>query len=148
MTNLLKRAAELLMPVFFVLLQAIAPAQAQSVSAKYGKAAQSVIQAQLAAFAKDQAEKAFSYATPELRQSIASPEAFMAIVKNSYPVVYRQSAVVFLRPELAGKEIVQRVQMRDAGGANWLAIYRLQQQKDKSWRISGCALAEDKSLMI
>ena len=148
MTNLLKRAAELLMPVLFVLLQAIAPAQAQPVSAKDEKAAQSVIQAQLAAFGKDQADKAFSYATPELRQSIASSEAFMAMVKNSYPVVYRQSAVVFLKPELAGKEIVQRVQMRDARGANWLAIYSLQQQKDKAWRISGCTVVEDKNLMV
>ena len=92
-------------------------------------------------------EKAFSYAAPELRKSIGSSAAFMAMVKNSYPVVYRPASVVFLKAEGSGDDVVQKVQMLDASGTSYLAVYSLQRQKDKTWRISGCAVVENKGRM-
>lgn len=123
------------------------PAQAEALSAKDQKAVQAVVQSQLAAFAKDDADKAFSYAAPELRKTIGSSSAFMAMVKKSYPVVYRPASVAFLKPEGADDDVVQRVQMLDASGASWLAVYSLQRQKDKTWRISGCVVVENKGRM-
>ena len=63
----------------------------------------------------------------------------MAMVRASYPVVYRPSAVV-LSPSGVGAraELVQGVHLTDAGGALWLAVYQLERQPDESWRISGC----------
>ena len=116
-------------------------------SAKDEKAVQAVVQSQLAAFAADDASKAFSFAAPELRKAIGSPAAFMAMVKNSYPVVYRPASVAFLKPDGSGDEVVQRVQMLDANGTSYLAVYSLQRQKDKTWRISGCAVVENKGRM-
>ena len=126
-------------------LSALLPAHASMLSAQDDKAVQTVVQKQLAAFAKDDTDTAFSYATPELRKSIGSASAFMAMVKRSYPVVYRPASVVFYKPEGLGKDSVQKVQMLDASGASYLAVYNLQQQKDKSWRISGCVVLENKS---
>ena len=123
------------------------PVRAQALSAKDEKAVQAVVQSQLAAFAKDDADKAFSYAAPELRKVIGSSAAFMAMVKNSYPVVYRPASVAFLKPEGSGSDVIQRVQMLDASGASWLALYSLQRQKDKTWRISGCTVVENKGRM-
>lgn len=123
------------------------PVQAEALSAKDQKAVQAVVQSQLAAFAKDDADKAFSYAAPELRKTIGSSSAFMAMVKKSYPVVYRPASVAFLKPEGADDDVVQRVQMLDASGASWLAVYSLQRQKDKTWRISGCVVVENKGRM-
>ena len=134
--------------VAFLTLQAPLALHAQTLLAKDEKAVQTVVQNQLAAFAKDDADKAFSYAAPELRESIGSSSAFMAMVKGSYPVVYRPASVTFLKPEKSGDDVIQRVQMLDASGASWLAVYSLQRQKDKTWRISGCVVVENKNRTV
>ena len=144
MKHFLKRAFQFALPMAFLVLQALAPLHAQLLSSKDEKAVQAVVQSQLAAFAKDDGDKAFSYATPELRKSFGSSKAFMAMVKTGYPVVYRPASVVFLKPESSDADAIQRVQMQDSSGGAWLAVYSLQRQKDKSWRISGCVVIENK----
>ena len=148
MTNLLKRAFLFVLPAAFLTLQTLMPVHAETLSAKDAKAVQTVVQNQLAAFASGNADKAFSYAAPDLRKTIGSSAAFMAMVKNSYPVVYRPASVVFLKAEGSGDEVVQKVQMLDASGTPYLAVYSLQRQKDKTWRISGCAVVENKARMV
>lgn len=112
-----------------------------------------VVQAQLAAFAADDAEKAFSYAAPNIRQSFASAGHFMAMVRGNYAVVYRPASVAFLKLESLSAdnkntEVVQRVQMTDANDVPWLAVYSLQRQKDKHWRITGCIVTSNTARMI
>ena len=123
------------------------PAQAAPFTAADAKTVRSVVEAQLAALAKDDAPKAFSYAAPNIRQSIGTANAFLEMVKNSYPVVYRPASVTFLKAEGTGDEVLQRVQMSNAAGDSFIAIYSLQRQKDKSWRIAGCLVAENKARM-
>ena len=147
MTTLFKRALLFALPAALAILQLLMPVQAEMLSVKDEKAVQAVVQSQLAAFATDDASKAFSYATPELRKAIGSPAAFMAMVKNSYPVVYRPASVAFLKAEGSGDDIVQKVQMLDASGTSYLAVYSLKRQKDKTWRISGCTVVENKGRM-
>ena len=147
MNQFLKRAFLFAVPAIFVALQTLIPVQARALSAKDEKAVQAVVQSQLAAFARDDADKAFSYAAPELRKTIGNASAFMAMVKNSYPVVYRPASVAFLKAEGSGDDIVQKVQMLDASGTSYLAVYSLQRQKDKTWRISGCTVVENKGRM-
>ena len=147
MTNLLKRAFLFALPAIFLALQTWMPVHAGALSTKVEKAVQTVVQNQLAAFAKDDADKAFSYAAPELHKTIGSSAAFIAMVKNSYPVVYRPASVAFLKAEGSGDDVVQKVQMLDASGTSYLAVYSLQRQKDKTWRISGCAVVENKGRM-
>ena len=131
----------------WVMMSLAGAAMAAPLSAADEKAVQTVVQNQLAAFASGDADKAFSYAAPDLRKTIGSSSAFMAMVKNSYPVVYRPASVAFLKPEASGDEVLQKVQMLDASGASWLAVYSLQRQKDKTWRISGCVVVENKGRM-
>jgi len=104
------------------------------------QAIRSVIEAQLDAFSADDAEKAFSFASADIRDTFGTAEVFMAMVKLSYPVVYRPASVLFLEPERIDEEVIQPVQMSDADGALWLAMYRMQRQPDSSWRIGGCVL--------
>ena len=106
--------------------------------------ARAAIQAQLKAFAADDAKRAFSFATPQLRQMFGTPENFIEMVRNGYPVVYRPASVAFLKPERDGSALVQAVHMTDADGVLWLALYHLERQPDKSWRISGCQVVEAK----
>ena len=113
-------------------------AHAERVSSADSKAVRAVVEAQLAAFAEDDGKRAFSYAAPSIREMFGSPDRFMAMVRGSYPVVYRPAAVVFLNPEWVQGQLVQGVHLTDASGALWLAVYQLERQPDKSWRISGC----------
>jgi hypothetical protein len=114
------------------------PARAQTVSAEDTKAMRAVVEAQLAAFADDDAARAFSYAAPAIRDMFGSPERFLAMVRAGYPVVYRPASVTFLTPHRLQGQWVQGVHLTDASGALWLAVYRLDRQADQSWRISGC----------
>lgn len=117
-------------------------AQAADVSAVDAKAARAVIEGQLAALAADDAKRAFGYATPALREQFGTPENFIEMVRTSYPVVYRPASVLFLKPQWLAGELVQGVHMSDEHGVLWLALYRLQRQKNKSWRISACQLVQ------
>ena len=127
---------------------ASAPAAAQPVSAADARAARSVVAAQLDAFANDDAERAFSYAAPEIRTMFGTPERFLAMVRAGYPVVYRAASVTFLVPVRVDGELVQGVHLTDADGALWLATYRLERQRDGMLRIKGCEVQPASGKMV
>jgi hypothetical protein len=102
-----------------------------------------VIEAQLAAFRADDAELAFSYASPSIRAKFVVADHFLAMVRGAYPVVYRPQSLGFLLAQVIDDEVIQRVRMTDRSGAAWLAIYRMQRQGDRSWRIDGCVVTRD-----
>jgi hypothetical protein len=118
---------------------------AAAVSATDMRSARAVVQAQLDAFAADDGPRAFSFATQGLRQMFGTPDRFMAMVRAGYPVVYRPAAVAFLVPEWLDRELIQGVHFTDEEGGLWLAVYRLQRQRDNSWRINGCELVESRA---
>ncbi|HUQ24149.1 MAG TPA: DUF4864 domain-containing protein [Burkholderiales bacterium] len=122
---------------------ALAPlaAQAQAVSADDAAAVRKVIEAQLDAFKKDDAKRAFSYATSGIRATFGTPENFMEMVRTEYPVVYRPRSVTFQAPTQAGaNDIVQAVRMIDDASRAWIAIYPMQRGSDGVWRTNGCRL--------
>lgn len=125
----------------------LAAAHASPLSPADEKDVRAVVQGQLSALARDDASKAFSFAAPNVREAVGTAANFMAMVRNGYPVVYRPASVAFLKPEVKDEQVIQRVQMLDARGDAWLAIYSLQRQKNKSWRITGCAVVENKGRM-
>ena len=136
------------MALALVALQVLLPsANAAPFTAADEKTVRTVVEAQLAAFAKDDAVKAFSYAAPSVREAVGTADAFLTMVRRDYPVVYRPASVAFLKAEGKDDEVVQRVQMLDAGGNSFLAIYSLQRQKGNVWRITGCAVVENKGRM-
>ena len=143
--NFLRWLASLLIAVAFVGTGNVV--HASTLSAADEKSVRTVIEGQLAALAKDDAVKAFSYAAPNVRDAVGSAGKFLSMLQTDYPVVYRPASVAFLKPEGKDGVAVQRVQMMDASGESWLAIYSLAQQKDKSWRITGCAVVHNKGRM-
>jgi len=105
---------------------------------------QSVIVAQLAAFADDDAESAFQTATPAVREAIGSSGRFLAMVRGAYPMVYRPASVTFHKPEEDEGSVLQLVEITDTNAKSWLALFALERQPDATWRISGCVVAENK----
>jgi hypothetical protein len=106
-----------------------------------------VVEAQLAAFAADDAERAFSYAAPSIRTMFGTAEKFVAMVRQGYPVVYRPASVTFLVAETgeAGK-LLQRLRMTDAAAAAWDVTYELERQPDRHWRITACVAVRARGL--
>ena len=116
-------------------------AHAEAVSTADSRAVRAVVEAQLKALSADRAEQAFSYAAPAIRQQFGDAKVFMAMVRQSYAMLINPRSVSYFRPEGVGGVITQGVQFRDADGRLWRAVYELQRQSDKRWRISGCAVA-------
>jgi len=121
-----------------------APARAE-VSAESAQAVQAAVRGQLAAFAADDAEKAFAFATLTIRTIFQTPANFLTMVREAYPVVYRPAKVLFLTPRALDASVVQPVQLRDAAGQSWLAMYTLERQADGRWLINGCVLMPDRA---
>ena len=104
-------------------------------------AVREVIEAQLDAFRRDDAQRAFSFAAPGIRQMFGTAENFIQMVRTSYAVVYRPQSVKFEKFEVVDDEVFQPVRLTDAQGRAWIALYAMERQPDGSWRINGCQLA-------
>ena len=103
-------------------------------------AAQSIISAQEQAFARDDAATAYGFAAPGIQSFYRSPDGFMYMVRNSYAPVYRHRSFVFGQARVVDGKIMQEVQIVDADGAPWDALYTLETQADGSLKISACIL--------
>jgi len=101
-----------------------------------------VINRQIDAFRRDDAQEAFALVSPGVQQTFGTPERFLDVVRVSYRAVYRPAAVAFLGLTVMGQDAVQQVQITDRSGAVWLAYYAMQRQRDGSWRTNGCHLVQ------
>ena len=103
-------------------------------------AAQGVIRAQEQAFGRDDATGAYSYAAPAIREMFPAPDIFMSMVQNGYAPVYRHKSFEFGDSRSEGGSIAKHVHIIDANGEAWEALYTLEQQRDGSYKITGCSL--------
>jgi Domain of unknown function (DUF4864) len=110
------------------------------------RAVRQVIEAQLEAFAAGDADRAYSYASPEIRAQFGDAKRFIAMVRSGYPMIIRPAAVSFFLPQLdegPPQEVKQLVRFRDPEGRFWIATYLLQRQADAGWLIGGCMVVAD-----
>src|ERR1700684_763826 len=82
-------------------------------------AAQNVIRSQEQAFARDDADAAYSYAAPAIHGLFPQADIFMSMVQRSYAPVYRHRSFEFGESQAEGDEIAQRVHIIDADGQAW-----------------------------
>jgi Domain of unknown function (DUF4864) len=101
-----------------------------------------VIQAQLDAFADDDADTAFALATPGIRATLGKSERLLQLVRDAYPMVYRASSVAYFKGEESEGTVLQLVRITDPNAKTWLAIFSLEKQPDATYRISGCLVTE------
>lgn len=120
-----------------------AQAQAPALTAAEARAVRGVIDAQLAAFAAGDAERAFSYASNGIRSQFGNAARFMAMVQGSYPMVVRPAAVSYFQPQMSDGRVLQKLQLRDGEGRSWVASYRLAWQAKAGWRIEACVVVAD-----
>ena len=125
------------------LLLAAAPALAEpAVTAEDFAEIRAVINRQLDAFRRDDAQGAFALVSPGVQQTFGTPQRFLDVVRAAYRPMLRTASVRFLEPVVFGGDAVQPVQLTDRSGSVWLAYYAMQRQKDGSWRAAGCHLVQ------
>jgi hypothetical protein len=105
------------------------------------KAIRSIIEQQLEAFQQDNAEAAFSFASPAIQQKFETPETFLLMVREAYPAVYRPRSVMFDSFTFFQGIPAQAVTLLSPDGELVRALYLMEKQPDGVWRISGCLLA-------
>jgi hypothetical protein len=104
---------------------------------------QQVIEQQLHALAVEDAGEAFALADADLRGQFGNAEAFLATVREQYPMLMRPASVLYLKPETDGTIAMQKVRVTDDQGSAWSLTYLLNRQQDDQWRISGCVVTPE-----
>lgn len=138
----------LLLVLAHVLAFAAFGAQAGGLTAKEEKEILGVVQAQLKAFAADDAKKAFSFASPTIQKAVGNADNFMSMVRSNYEVVYRPASSTFLKPVGYRNEAYVQVQLTDKDGDAWIATYTLERLKNRKWVITGCDVNQAVGTMV
>jgi hypothetical protein len=100
-----------------------------------------VIQDQLQAFKAGDAPRAFFYASPGIKRTYRSAGAFVAMVKESYPLVFKPKAVIFEQPHNVLGIVTQTVILLTGEGQLVVASYLMEKEGGGDWKINGCILA-------
>ncbi len=113
---------------------------AERINAADRQAIEQVIRDQLDAFGRDDARGAFAHASPDIQRMFGTPEKFIRMVRDHYEPVYRAGSVRFVRLDAIDRQWVQTVQLVDQEGHVWRALFTMNRQADKIWKVGGCQL--------
>ena len=118
---------------------AFADAQAQPSEPTKLDGIEQIISKQIAAFRKDDAKTAFSFASPTIQKQFRNPELFMSMVERGYPQVYRPQTFRFGERVEINDRIYQKVALIGPSGIPVTAVYEMTQVGGQ-WRINGCQI--------
>jgi hypothetical protein len=118
----------------------LASAQPASLSDADRTEIRSTIQHQEEAFARDDGAAAFGDASPMIREMFGTPEIFMDMVRQGYPMVYRPKLFDFAEVVIRDGRPTQKVRVIGPDGRRHTAWYPMMQLPDGTWRIDGCYL--------
>lgn len=102
----------------------------------------SVVEQQLSAIEKSDAEMAFAFATPGVQEAFGTSDRFLFMVRRGYSSLYKPRMVEFLDVTVVNGEMVQPVRLVAQDGSVEVALYEMQRQADLQWRINGCEIAK------
>ncbi len=112
------------------------------------RAIQVVIAKQMDAFRLNNGDVAFSLASPKIKRVFESADSFMEMVRSEYSAVYHPRSYRFLKPSMLAGEPVQAIEVIALDGAVNIAVFSMERQPNRSWRISGCHLLESRQFAI
>lgn len=110
-------------------------------AAAQNAAIESVIDNQIDAFLADDFARAFTFASPVIRDLFRTPENFGVMVRKGYPMVWRPADVRYLELREIGGSLWQTVQVTDADGNVHLLDYQMIPGED-GWKINAVQLLQ------
>jgi hypothetical protein len=101
--------------------------------------AQAVISGQIDALIADDADRAYSYASPDIRSIYPDKDTFLTMVQKNYEPVYHAGNYAFGRSKLVGggELVFQEVMISAREGKDWTAIYEMRLMDDGSYKVNG-----------
>lgn len=128
--------------VLLLILHSISAFAAESFWPTVGEwaAIRGVIQRQLTALEQDDSEGAYALAAPSVKQRFPTPEAFGKMVREQYIPMVSPREVKFLTPSIVSGRILQGIQFLSDDNQLMLAVFTLERQEDKTWKIKACEL--------
>jgi Domain of unknown function (DUF4864) len=99
-----------------------------------------VIQSQLDAFQQEDDAAAYAFAAPSVKQRFPTVEVFSKMVRDRYTPIYNPRELKFLTPSIVQGRIMQGVQFLSDENQVFLAVFTVEKQEDKSWKIKACEL--------
>lgn len=104
------------------------------------KAIEQTILSQIEAFANDDQDAAWEYASEGIKHRFGDAGVFFSMVREAYPAVHRASAIEFGELVPHGVFDVQVVRLTDPEGKRWDAYYRMV-INEGHWKIAGVRLS-------
>lgn len=104
-------------------------------------AIQNTILSQIEAFANDDRDAAWTFASEGIKRRSGSVDTFYNMVRLSYEPVYKASSIEFIERIPHSGFQIQVVRLKGPEGKHWRAIYRME-LNDNEWRIGGVTLKE------
>lgn len=95
-----------------------------------------VISDQIDAFLADDFARAFTFASPMIRNLFGTPENFGTMVRRGYPMVWRPADVRYLDQREVDGATWQLVRITDAKGSVHLLAYQMI-NTENGWKING-----------
>ncbi|MEO0683063.1 MAG: DUF4864 domain-containing protein [Pseudomonadota bacterium] len=117
----------------------LAPALAPLAARAQSDEIEGVIASQIEAFRADDFERAFDFASPNIRRMFGSSDNFGRMVRQGYPMVWRPRSYRFSGLEAERGQLRQTVVIEDLEGAVYVADYYMI-ETDGGWRINGVSL--------
>lgn len=138
------RLALLPISVWAILLTTILLARAQVDSGGTDvQNLRSVIESQIGAFKRDDAQGAYSFAALEIQKIFPTANIFMQMVRRGYQPVYRPRSYAFAELTEIDGNLTQTVRIVGSDGDPATALYIMERQPDGSWKIGGCVLMRE-----
>ena len=97
---------------------------------------QKVIRSQIEAFNKDDMKAAFQFASPSIKSIFGNYIRFGSMVRQGYPMVFRQKNLTFKETKSNNSVAFQNVLIEDLSGDLHLLRYRLI-FLENNWKIAG-----------
>ncbi len=107
--------------------------------------AQAVINGQINAFYAEDAETAYSFASPGIRSIYRTSAQFLKMVREKYPALYKSGNYAFGRSKLVGggELVLQEVLISADHGKDWTAIYEMRLMDDGLYKVNGVRMTRN-----
>jgi Domain of unknown function (DUF4864) len=100
-----------------------------------------VIAEQRSALKAGDASKAFSYASPGIRDQFGDAATFIDMVRTMYSALLTARYVEFLEGAVIDGAVIQPLRLIDSDSTVRVALYIMEKQDNGTWRIGGCRIA-------
>ncbi|AOY90311.1 DUF4864 domain-containing protein [Marinobacter salinus] len=94
---------------------------------------------QIEAFANNEPEAAWAFASEGIKRRFGSSDVFIDMVRQAYPAVHQATAIEFDERVPHGTFEIQVVKLQGPDGKRWDAYYRMV-SVDGSWKVAGVQL--------